>query len=178
MQSLECYFSVYIPHCCATPGINTKITISWVHKQFATTRVHIFFSIYPIAYCHCCHNTPYEFKWLIISFCWRNSEWMCCILFRISSKCVANTWIKIDHYPCCHLVSLYMVSLDCGLVNLKLNFTFLWSPAKRILGQLICHLVLEILVKIGSNTTWTKADLLLVWLPGIHLNAFIWMCFW
>ena len=47
MRSLECYFGVYFPCCCATREINTKITLSWVHKQFAT-RVHTLFSIYPV----------------------------------------------------------------------------------------------------------------------------------
>ena len=42
---LECYFGVYFPRCCATREINTKITLSWVHKQFAT-RVHTLISIY------------------------------------------------------------------------------------------------------------------------------------
>ena len=44
MRSLECYFGVYFPSCCATREINTKITLSWAHKQFAT-RVHTLFSI-------------------------------------------------------------------------------------------------------------------------------------
>ena len=42
--SLECYFGVYFPRCCATREINTKITLSWAHKQFAT-RVHTLFSM-------------------------------------------------------------------------------------------------------------------------------------
>ena len=29
-------FWCYFPRCCATREINTKITLSWVHKQFAT----------------------------------------------------------------------------------------------------------------------------------------------
>ena len=45
MHSLECYFVVHFPRCCATREINTKITLSWAHKQFAT-RVHTIFSIY------------------------------------------------------------------------------------------------------------------------------------
>ena len=40
--SNECYFGVYFPRCCATREINTKITLSWAHKQFAT-RVHTLF---------------------------------------------------------------------------------------------------------------------------------------
>ena len=47
MRSLECYFGVYFPRCCATREINTKITRSWAHKQFAT-RVHTLFSIYTV----------------------------------------------------------------------------------------------------------------------------------
>ena len=39
MYSLECYFGVYFSHCFATQEIYTKITLSWVHKLFAT-RVH------------------------------------------------------------------------------------------------------------------------------------------
>ena len=42
MHSLECYFGVYFPRCCATREINTKITLLWAHKQFAT-RVHTLF---------------------------------------------------------------------------------------------------------------------------------------
>ena len=36
---------MYVIFCCATREINTKITLSWAHKQFAT-RVHTLFSIY------------------------------------------------------------------------------------------------------------------------------------
>ena len=36
MHSLECYFGVYFPCCCATQEINTKITPLWAHKQFVT----------------------------------------------------------------------------------------------------------------------------------------------
>ena len=42
MHSLEWHFDVYFPRCWATREINTKITISWAHKQFAT-RVHTLF---------------------------------------------------------------------------------------------------------------------------------------
>ena len=45
MRSLECYFGDYFPGCCATREINTKITLSWAHKQFATW-VHTLFYIY------------------------------------------------------------------------------------------------------------------------------------
>ena len=44
MRSLECYFGVYFPRCCATREINIKITLLWAHKQFAT-RVHTLFNI-------------------------------------------------------------------------------------------------------------------------------------
>ena len=44
MRSLECYFGLYFPRCCTTREINTKITLSWAHKQFAT-RVHTLFYI-------------------------------------------------------------------------------------------------------------------------------------
>ena len=59
MHSLECYFGVYFPRCCATREINTKITLSWAHKQFAT-RVHALFYIYLDQYLlsllmHMCH---------------------------------------------------------------------------------------------------------------------------
>ena len=50
MRPLECYFGVYFPRCCATREINTKITLSWAHKQFAT-RVHTFFYIYSTHLC-------------------------------------------------------------------------------------------------------------------------------
>ena len=43
--SLECYFCVYFSRCFATWEINTKITLSWVLKQFVT-RVHTLFYIY------------------------------------------------------------------------------------------------------------------------------------
>ena len=43
----QCYFGVYFPSCEATREINTKITLSWRQKQFAT-RVHKSFSIYQI----------------------------------------------------------------------------------------------------------------------------------
>ena len=44
MRSLECYFGIYFPRCCATREINTKITLSWAHKPFATG-LHTLFSI-------------------------------------------------------------------------------------------------------------------------------------
>ena len=44
MHSLKCYFGVYFPRCCTTQGINTTITLSWMHKQFATW-VHTLFYI-------------------------------------------------------------------------------------------------------------------------------------
>ena len=56
MRSLECYFGVYFPRCCATREINTKITLSWAHKQFVT-RVHILFYMYPGLALDCCQ--PY-----------------------------------------------------------------------------------------------------------------------
>ena len=40
MRSLECYLGVYFKH-----QLNTKITLSWAHKQFAT-RVHTLYYIY------------------------------------------------------------------------------------------------------------------------------------
>ena len=43
-RSLECYFGVYSPRCCTTRKMNTKITPSWAHKQFATP-VHKLFSM-------------------------------------------------------------------------------------------------------------------------------------
>ena len=45
MRSLECYFGVCFPRCLATREINTKITLSWAHKQFAT-RIHTLFYMY------------------------------------------------------------------------------------------------------------------------------------
>ena len=44
MHSLQCYFGVYLSHCFPTREINTKITPSWLYKQFAT-RVHSLFYI-------------------------------------------------------------------------------------------------------------------------------------
>ena len=43
MCSLECYFGVYFPRCCATREINTKITLLWAHKQFATRVPTLFY---------------------------------------------------------------------------------------------------------------------------------------
>ena len=48
MRSLEYYFGVYFPRWCATWEINTKITLSWAHKQFAA-RVHTLFYIENVA---------------------------------------------------------------------------------------------------------------------------------
>ena len=42
MRSREGYFGVYFPSCAATKEINTKITLKWACKQFAT-RVHTLF---------------------------------------------------------------------------------------------------------------------------------------
>ena len=61
MCSLECYFGVYFPRCCATGEINTIITLSWAHKQFAT-RVHTLFYIYAIF----CHMGPWYMQYSII----------------------------------------------------------------------------------------------------------------
>ena len=44
MPSRQYYFGVYFPRSFATPVINTKITLSWPHKQFANP-VHTLFSI-------------------------------------------------------------------------------------------------------------------------------------
>ena len=44
MPSLGCYFGVYFPRRFASRKINTKITLSWTHEQFAT-RVHSLFYI-------------------------------------------------------------------------------------------------------------------------------------
>ena len=53
MRSLECYFGVYFPRCCATREINTKITLLWAHKQFAT-RVHtLYIFMYMISVIWC-----------------------------------------------------------------------------------------------------------------------------
>ena len=43
MRSLNCYFGVY---CCAIWGINTKITFSWAHEQFATRVYTLFLILY------------------------------------------------------------------------------------------------------------------------------------
>ena len=43
-----CYFGVYFPRCCANWEINTKITLSWAHKQFST-RVHTSSSMYLVS---------------------------------------------------------------------------------------------------------------------------------
>ena len=45
IRSLECYFGVYFTRCFATREINTKITLSWAYKPFATT-VQTLFSMY------------------------------------------------------------------------------------------------------------------------------------
>ena len=42
MRSREGYFGVYFPSCATIREINTKITLEWAHKQFATT-VHTSF---------------------------------------------------------------------------------------------------------------------------------------
>ena len=55
MRSIECYFGVYFPRCCATREINTKITPSWAHRQFVT-RVHTLFYIYTTS-CHTVDST-------------------------------------------------------------------------------------------------------------------------
>ena len=64
MRSLECYFGVYFPRCCATREINTKTTLSWAHKQFAT-RVHTLLSIYLN---NVSHNTLF-FHWTFEGIC-------------------------------------------------------------------------------------------------------------
>ena len=54
MRSLQCYFGVYFPRCFATREINTKITLSSAHKQFAT-RVYTLFFIY-LGYIQACRH--------------------------------------------------------------------------------------------------------------------------
>ena len=44
MCSLQCYFGVYFPRCCATREINTKITLTCAHQHLATL-VHTLFYI-------------------------------------------------------------------------------------------------------------------------------------
>ena len=45
VMTLERYFGVYFPRCCATRELNPKITLSITHKQVAT-RVHTLFYIF------------------------------------------------------------------------------------------------------------------------------------
>ena len=45
MRSLESYFGVYFPRCCALWEINAKLTLSWAHKLFSI-RAHTLFYIY------------------------------------------------------------------------------------------------------------------------------------
>ena len=49
----ECYFGVYLPCWFVTREMNTKITLSWAHKQFAT-RVQ---SLFYICSCNTCFHT-------------------------------------------------------------------------------------------------------------------------
>ena len=58
MRSLECYFGIYFHRCCATREMNTKTTLSWAHKPFATG-VHKLFSLYIMtAACSLCICYP------------------------------------------------------------------------------------------------------------------------
>ena len=49
---LQCYFGVYFPSCEATREINTKITLSWVLKQFVT-RVNTLISMNMFSWPQC-----------------------------------------------------------------------------------------------------------------------------
>ena len=67
MCSLEWYFGVYFPRCCATWEINTKITLSWVHKQFAMLvhtlfYIHIFIVYIPAITNNHTQSLPWELK--------------------------------------------------------------------------------------------------------------------
>ena len=48
MRSREGYFGVYFTSCEATSEINTKITLEWVHKPFATTEHTLFYFLHAI----------------------------------------------------------------------------------------------------------------------------------
>ena len=69
LHSLECNFCVYFHCCCATWEMNTKITLLWVHKHFAT-RVHMLFCInHVIKRFHCMYRHHMD---IVISLIGRN----------------------------------------------------------------------------------------------------------
>ena len=83
MRSLECYFGVYFPHCCATREINIKITLSWAHKQFAR-RVDTLFYI---------TTTSPRGQWVKfpVWFIWSSSD----TLFDLTSCCFLSDGVYI-----------------------------------------------------------------------------------
>ena len=83
VYALKCYFGVYFLSCCTTWEINTKITLSWAHKQFAT-RVHALFSIYSVHGGSRWSITPIPQgyftvysgnTWLCVHWQWNTREW-------------------------------------------------------------------------------------------------------
>ena len=81
---LGCYFGVYSPRWCAARAINTKITLSWAHKQFAT-RVHALCSITYYCIGSWINYIRNRYNALAIGDC--NTQWWSC----------ANSWTTNGH---------------------------------------------------------------------------------
>ena len=135
MRSLECYFGVYFPSCAATREINTKITLEWAYKQFAT-RVHTLFY-----FLHDITNPKTTLKTRIFThhprvslarftFCWwRNNR--LAMTSQWPDNCDAKTWQVISNsldidfihgdihgWSCKNL--LYQRRLKDNMVNFRL----------------------------------------------------------
>ena len=108
IHSHECYFGAYFPCCCATREINTKITLSWAHKQFATW-VHTLFSIYRIYVLgvNCAVNSLWlsDAKWHQRSWPTLVQAMACCLMAK------AISWANADFL----LVRFYEIHLRATL---------------------------------------------------------------
>ena len=92
LHSLECYFCVYFPRCLATQEINTKITLSWVVKQFIT-QVHTLSSISNRI--ECCWYDSYQLEKLerLHSEDTPATSWLPILLSHIGSQIICNNMI-------------------------------------------------------------------------------------
>ena len=108
MHSLECYFGPYFSSCCATREINTKITLSWVHIQFAA-RVHTLFSIFRLFYSGSLSIRVTYHTWLIVrraGLLWsqRDFEWRWSVpLF----KCLTVLEFSFILFDLCLLITFF-----------------------------------------------------------------------
>ena len=113
LRSLECYFGVYFPRCFATREINTKITLSWVLKQFVTYIILYIFR-------------KYSHELITANFSWTRLSYMWCHFYALACHHQEHS---IDTYLCQCIArncqKYYFNTLGC--LQLKLVFVHIFT---------------------------------------------------